>query len=804
MAGPLLPGREAALIPRPAASAAVARLIASLVAGRGGLLTVTGPPGSGKTTLAEEAAALAAAHAFPVRREPARPDGPPSLLIVDLPVPPEPAEARRLASGTTAVLVTAPESLGLDPEVRLGGFPESSLAGLLDDLPEPAVHAIWLASGGLPGPALDLAVGLPPGASAADVVSKVLDRPSRTEFLALDTGPIRLLEEAAASASASASAPGPVSYRAGVLSGGGASRSASYRARVLSRLARELLADPTAAGRRRALADEAAAVARASGDPGLLARVLDDRLHALWDPIAAPERLATSAEIVELARRAGDAGTEMRGLMWRFTAQAELADLDAAEVTLTAYRRAGELAGDVTAAVIVAARQAMLATVRGRLEAAAALAERVRSEGHRIGLADTDRLVASLTGRLTLLRGEITDQPERLHELARRLPGHFYEATAALVLTAAGRLDEAALELLRLRPAVLAGGGPRWLGAVADLAMVAAEVGDRESAEPLYEALLPFEGRLVVWAGGNTITYPVDHVLGRLAVCLDRPASHLDDAIALERRLGALPWLVASLRARSAPGDLDEAATLARRLGLPPAPAGEGFGLSPAGGDAGPSLSFGLSPAGGDAGPSLSFGLSPMGDDSGLSPGGEGFGEWSLVRDGDRWRLRADGETAWLSDARGVPFLRALLAAPGREIAALDLVAGGAGLRRPDDGPVVDEVALRAYRKRLADLDADTEAADRAGDQARSVAVQAERTALLGELRRATGLSGRPRRVGREAERARVNVTRALRATIGRVAVTAPLAAAHLAASVRTGHQLRYQPAQGGPPRWHL
>ena len=75
---------------------------------------------------------------------------------------------------------------------------------------------------------------------------------------------------------------------------------------------------------------------------------------------------------------------------------------------------------------------------------------------------------------------------------------------------------------------------------------------------------------------------------------------------------------------------------------------------------------------------------------------------------------------------------------------------------------------------------------------------------LLAELRRAAGLGGRDRVVAPEAERARVNVTRTLRATIERVAAAAPRAAAHLRASIRTGGACRYEPAPGGPTRWHV
>jgi hypothetical protein len=48
-----------------------------------------------------------------------------------------------------------------------------------------------------------------------------------------------------------------------------------------------------------------------------------------------------------------------------------------------------------------------------------------------------------------------------------------------------------------------------------------------------------------------------------------------------------------------------------------------------------------------------------------------------------------------------------------------------------------------------------------------------------------------------------VNVTRTLRATIDRITRAAPVAGAHLSSSIRTGTVCRYQPAPGGPARWH-
>jgi hypothetical protein len=148
--------------------------------------------------------------------------------------------------------------------------------------------------------------------------------------------------------------------------------------------------------------------------------------------------------------------------------------------------------------------------------------------------------------------------------------------------------------------------------------------------------------------------------------------------------------------------------------------------------------------------------------------------EWSLGRDGDDWLLEAGAERARLGDGRGLHYLRALLAAPGRDIPALDLAAGGAGLATTGTGPPLDAAARADYRRRLGELEAELDAADRFGDTARAARAEAERRALVGELRRASGLGGRARTASPEAERARVNVTRTLRATIDKIALAAP------------------------------
>ena len=87
---------------------------------------------------------------------------------------------------------------------------------------------------------------------------------------------------------------------------------------------------------------------------------------------------------------------------------------------------------------------------------------------------------------------------------------------------------------------------------------------------------------------------------------------------------------------------------------------------------------------------------------------------------------------------------------------------------------MLDAPALASYRHRLELLEAELDAADRAGDPTRAVRAQSERDALVAELQRASGLGRRVRATTNESERARVNVTRTLRATVDRIAAGAP------------------------------
>src|SRR6185437_9215936 len=179
---------------------------------------------------------------------------------------------------------------------------------------------------------------------------------------------------------------------------------------------------------------------------------------------------------------------------------------------------------------------------------------------------------------------------------------------------------------------------------------------------------------------------------------------------------------------------------------------------------------------------------------------------------------------ARVPDSLGLRYLDLLIRNPGQELGATELVqlaaADGSGRDRlasaqarshslhdaPKAGAdVLDRQALAAYRQRLNDLDDELAEAEQWHDPERASQLRAEKDFLIRELATATGLGGRPRQLGSESERARLNVTRAIRTAISRVRDRAPDAAAHLEQAVRTGTRCSYAPllrtAPAGPTR---
>jgi hypothetical protein len=186
-----------------------------------------------------------------------------------------------------------------------------------------------------------------------------------------------------------------------------------------------------------------------------------------------------------------------------------------------------------------------------------------------------------------------------------------------------------------------------------------------------------------------------------------------------------------------------------------------------------------------------------------------------LVRKGAAWEVTGSGAAFFLKDAKGLHHLARLLGAPGKEFHALELAAPQAPAAAPhaapepdmavhahgqsDTGPLLDPQAKREYRQRIADLEAEIEEAEAFHDPERSSRARDELDFLARELSAAVGLGGRDRRTHADAERARVNVTRAVSAVVKQIAVHDDWLGHHLRTCVKTGNFCAYVPGPDAP-----
>jgi len=187
--------------------------------------------------------------------------------------------------------------------------------------------------------------------------------------------------------------------------------------------------------------------------------------------------------------------------------------------------------------------------------------------------------------------------------------------------------------------------------------------------------------------------------------------------------------------------------------------------------------------------------------------------------EGEYWTIAFQGSTFRLVDSKGLRYIHRLLGSPGIEVYALDLesafhpgspsvpaVDRGEALRLDVPSPdlLVDRQALDAYRRRVEDLRDQIEEADRNGDDERASRAREELEYLVEEIGRVTGRGGSPRARAGETERARVNVTRAIRKAIERIREQDRSLGHHLDHDIRTGTFCIYLPDPAAAPDWAL
>jgi phage terminase Nu1 subunit (DNA packaging protein) len=170
------------------------------------------------------------------------------------------------------------------------------------------------------------------------------------------------------------------------------------------------------------------------------------------------------------------------------------------------------------------------------------------------------------------------------------------------------------------------------------------------------------------------------------------------------------------------------------------------------------------------------------------------------TRQGRNWRVELGRRSVIVEHSVGMVHLATLIANPGQEIPALDLVGGLATLSAVAERvgtsaqPVLDRAAAREYRIRLSRLRAEIDELESRDDQERAARARIERDWLMAELAGAAGLGGRIRRFPDSAERARVAAGKAIRRALTRIAEADDQIGAHLRNAVHTGLRCSYLP----------
>ena len=572
----------------------------------------------------------------------------------------------------------------------------------------------------------------------------------------------------------------------------------ALRARTLARLAITLASVPAEARdmAERAVLDARAAVtrdpdARDPDDPAAataLATALTARHYVLWGTQDPANALAAADEIVTAAQRARAPETELDGRVLRLTHLLELGDGPAAQRVLPELDRMAEWLRQPAVRLAALSRRSTLAALTGDFAAAVELARQAFQTGQGAGLPDAGAVywgqLFAIWLHADLPEGDEQWMERELRDLVARSNLSVAHAAALVQIEAAhgaaeqarGRLDElVGTGLGTMRPDML------YLWALTLLARDCVVLRAARHAPRVYQALAPYAGRAAVAAGAVMCSGSTDFYLAGLAALNGDTAAadrHYRAAAGCHRRLGARPMLAHTLHEHA-------------RL-LDPAAASAALAEARA--------------IAADCGMTKLLAVLGQAEEPGQP------GDLTLHREDDFWMVGFAHAVTRVPDSLGLRYLDLLVRHPGRELAALDLVgltaATGPGRpATPADGlhdmagsaadEVLDQQARTAYRQRLTELDEDLAEAEAWHDTERAGRLRAEKDFLVRELAAATGLGGRPRRLGAESERARLNVTRAIRSAIARIRDRAPAAAAHLDQAVRTGTRCSYSPPNG-------
>jgi class 3 adenylate cyclase/tetratricopeptide (TPR) repeat protein len=297
---------------------------------------------------------------------------------------------------------------------------------------------------------------------------------------------------------------------------------APERALVLGALCAELAFGSTLE-HRQALADEALAIAKATGDDAVIVRTLNHMAFSLAVPSRLQSSLQWTAEALTRAERLGDPLPLYFAAMYRATSSIRANDIKEAD---RCFSIAGQLMRQLDLPPI-RWEYTFHMSKRAQLAGDLAEAERLASEavviGDESGQPDAETCFGVQLAAVAWMRGTMGDLAPLLETMIETNPGlPTIRASLAMAYAQAQRLDDAARILGEFADTnYLLPQDTAWLNGMTEYADAAIICGDRRFAHSLYGILEPWFDQFSS-AGGLTAEGPVCLYLGGLATVLGR------------------------------------------------------------------------------------------------------------------------------------------------------------------------------------------------------------------------------------------------------------------------------------------
>lgn len=350
------------------------------------------------------------------------------------------------------------------------------------------------------------------------------------------------------------------------------------RARLLALLALERTFDGNYAARR-ALSDEALAIARRAGDDATLLEVLLRRpWQSVWMPDTVVELHKESDEVLEIAARVGDPVGKFWAATIRSALSLQLGDIDEVQRCEADKHQLAKAIGQPILEFVNAFSDGWLALLSGDTALADQKATEVLQRGTDTGQPDPLAFYGAQLHHIRWHQGRTVEIADVMAHVVEEHPDiAAFRGGAAHVLMEAGRLDEAAALLAREKASQFQSPKDFLQPAYLDLwARVASGLADAEAAAALYARLAHWP-RLVVFTV-VTVHGAVAHNLGTLAAVCGRDEeadAHFATALEIHQRMRA-PFFIAltqlewarMLQHRGHPSRADELISSARSLAL--------------------------------------------------------------------------------------------------------------------------------------------------------------------------------------------------------------------------------------------